>query len=146
LSEQIQVKRADKEDWKRILSLYSSLDEEDLEYRFFNLHRVCPDEAMQMADPRSHCTLLALVGEKLIGEATLECDGEVAMVVAKEWRHHGVATMLVDQLIQIAREKGVKTIRFFTLTGNLRMVEIGRAFGFRVLEHSSREEEWVLDL
>ncbi len=146
MSEQILLKRADSGDWKAILSLYASLDEEDLERRFFNLHRLNPEEARQMAGRSGHYTLLALSGETLIGEATLERDGEIAVVVAKSWRNHGIASLLVKELIQVGRTEGFSRLWFLTLTGNLRMVGLGKALGFHVISHSNMEEKWVLDL
>jgi GNAT superfamily N-acetyltransferase len=146
MSRQILLKIAEKEDWNRILQLYASLDEEDLEYRFFNLHRVSADEAMLMAGRPDHYTLLALEGESAIGEATLQGNGEVSVVVAKKSRDMGVATLLVKELIRIAKDKGFKRLKFFTLPSNSEMVGLGRAFGFRVLSHSNMDEEWALDL
>ncbi len=139
-------KKAGKEDWKRILDLYGSLDEEDLEFRFFNLHRLSCSEAMQMAGQPDHITLLALQGESAIGEATLQGNGKVSVVVAKKSSGMGVATLLVKELIRIAKEEGFKRLKFYSLPSNGKMVELGRAFGFRVLYHCSSEEEWVLDL
>ncbi|MDA4112001.1 MAG: GNAT family N-acetyltransferase [Thaumarchaeota archaeon] len=146
MSQQILLKKAEKEDWTRILQLYSSLDEVDLEYRFFNLHRVSADEAKIIAGRPDHFALLALQGESAIGEATLQGNGEVSVVVQKQSRGMGVARLLVTELIDIARSKGFKKLRFFTLPSNSKMVGLGRAFGFRVLSHSSMEEEWILDL
>ena len=146
MSEQILLKKADKDDWKKIMDLYSSLDEEDLEYRFFNVHRVSSGEAMMMAGRPDHFTILALQEGAAIGEATLQSNGEVSVVVAKKSRGMGVARLLVEELIRNARSKGFKRLKFYTLPSNSRMVGLGRAFGFRVLSHSSSEEEWVLDL
>ncbi|MFI5421894.1 MAG: GNAT family N-acetyltransferase [Nitrososphaerales archaeon] len=146
MSQQILLKKASKDDWKRILDLYSSLDEEDLEFRFFNVHRLSSSEATLMADQPDHITLLALQGEAAIGEATLQSNGEVSVVVAKKSRGMGVATLLVNELIQIAGDAGYKRLKFYTLPTNRNMVGLGRAFGFRVLNHCNTEEEWVLDL
>ena len=143
---QILVRTAGKGDWKKILALYASLDEEDLEYRFFNIHHVYSDEAKEMANPAEHLTLLALDGENAVGEATLQGNGEVSVVVSKGWRGQGIATKLVNELIQAAREKGFTRLKFFSLPSNSHMVSLGRAFGFRVVEHSNVDEEWVLDI
>ncbi len=147
MSEQILLKKAEKEDWKKIMDLYSTLDEEDLEYRFFNVHRLSSGEAMKMAGRLDHITILALQGGgSAIGEASLQSNGEVSVVVAKKYRGMGVARLLVRELIRVARSKGFKRLKFYTLPSNSKMVGLGRAFGFRVLSHSSFEEEWILDL
>jgi len=87
-----------------------------------------------------------LQGNSAIGEATLQANGEVSVVVAKRSRGMGVATLLVNELLQIARHKGYPLVKFYTLPTNAPMVGLGRAFGFRVINHSNTEEEWVLDL
>ena len=116
MSQQILLKKASKDDWKRILDLYASLDEEDLEFRFFNVHRLSSSEATLMASQPDHITLLALQGEAAIGEATLQSNGEVSVVVAKKYRGMGVATLLVNRLIQIAGDAGYKEAEILHLT------------------------------
>jgi len=144
--QEITLKKSEPSDWKAILALYASLDEDDLEYRFFNVHHVFPREAQQMASQKEHCTLLAFADEIPVGEACLESDGEVSVVVARDWRHRGVASLLFKELIAIARDRGLHKVWFMTLTRNASMIELGRMFDFRVVLHSSQEEEWVLDL
>ena len=143
---QILLKKAERSDWKRILNLYSSLDDEDLEYRFFNIHHVFSDEAKQIAQKPDHYTVLALLGDEAIGEATLQKSGEVSVVVSKQERGRGVGKLLFEELVAEARRRKIERLKFYTLPSNAHMIELGRAFGFRVVLHSSLEEEWALDL
>ncbi|HZW55948.1 MAG TPA: GNAT family N-acetyltransferase [Nitrososphaerales archaeon] len=146
MSQQILVRRAGKDDWKGVLKLYETLDEEDLEYRFFNIHHLSAEEARKISVSRDHMTFLAFSGDTTIAECTLQSDGEVSIVVSPDFRGHGVATHLFEYTLLAARERGMKRLHFFTLPSNSRMTGLGRALGFRLISHSVVEEEWVLDL
>ena len=91
-------------------------------------------------------TYLALKDEAVIGEAQLEDDGEIAIVVSKDFRDEGIGVSLVKQLIEEAKLKGMKRMKFFCMPSNIRMTWLGDFLGFRLLKHLGMEDEWVLDL
>lgn len=142
---QILLKKAGPEDWKAMLSLYSSLDEYDLKCRLFGPHHVFADEPKSMANQDDRYTLLAFAGATPVGEASLQTDGEVSVVVAKDWKHQGIAPLLFRELIEIARNRGFERVWFAAPRDNSGMIQLGRDFAFRVISHSSEEEKWVLD-
>ena len=143
---QIVIRGSKDEDWPKILDLYNSLSQDDLEFRFMNLHYLTIDEAKQISELNNRTTYLALKDEAVIGEAALEEDGEISIVVSKAFRAEGVGISLLTQLIEVAKLKGMKKVKFFCLPSNLQMAWLGAFLGFKLLNHFGMEDEWVLDI
>jgi len=131
-------REAKSDDWEDILKLYDSLSDEDLYLRFFTYHRLTEEEAKRIADTRNHYTVIAEVDGKIVGEASLYSDGELAVVVAPDFRKYGIGTELVKRLIEYGKKHGMKIIKFYTLPENIPMIKIGRKLGFKIVE---REDE-----
>lgn len=146
MSQQIEIRQASATDWPKILALYQSLDTEDLEFRFMTPHQLSVEEAKEIAFSSGRETFLAINGEDAIGEASLEEDGEISVVVSRKFREEGVAMALVRHLVDAARTRGLKHLKFYCLPGNLHMIRLGKVFGFRVLGQPESEDEWILDL
>jgi GNAT superfamily N-acetyltransferase len=126
------------------MELYSSLSEDDLEFRFMNAHHLTREEAGRIADSGTRTTLVAINGESIIGEATLEGDGEISVVVAKKYREEGIGAKLLEGLVFEARVKRMKTVKFYCLPSNQRMIWLGTLLGFKLQSHYDTEDEWVL--
>ncbi|MBP1358316.1 MAG: GNAT family N-acetyltransferase [Sulfolobus sp.] len=134
----VRYREANINDWEQILKLYDSLSDEDLYLRFFTYHRLTEEEARKIADTRNHYTVVAEVDGKIIGEASLYSDGELAVVVVPEYRRFGIGTELVKRLIEYGKKAGMKSIKFYTLPENYPMIRIGKKLGFKIIE---REDE-----
>ncbi|EZQ10678.1 MULTISPECIES: GNAT family N-acetyltransferase [Acidianus] len=132
--EKLAIRRASRDDWKGIYDLYSSLSEEDLYLRFFHFYRLTIEDAIKLSSDDEHVTLLAEIDEKIIGEATLEKDGEISLVVKPEYRKLGIGTILVSKLIEEGRRMGLKKLKFFTLPENVPMIKLGKRLGFMIRE------------
>ncbi|KAB2313655.1 GNAT family N-acetyltransferase [Betaproteobacteria bacterium SCN2] len=87
--------------------------------------------------------LIAVTGkggaETEIGVAryVINPDGEsceFALVVADEWQRRGIGRRLMDALMDIAREKGLKTMEGDVLAGNRNMLNLASALGFSIGE------------
>jgi GNAT superfamily N-acetyltransferase len=128
------------------MDLYRSLSDDDLEFRFMTSHHLSEEEARAIAESNQRTTLVATKGESLVGEATLEEDGEVSIVVDKEYRQEGVGTMLLKALISEARNRGLKNVKFYCLPSNIHMIWLGSLLGFGLLEQHETEDEYVLNL
>jgi acetyltransferase len=66
---------------------------------------------------------------------TIETDGrtcEFAIVVAEEWRQHGVAHKLMEQLMEYARYQRLETMHGHVLAENREMITLARSLGFSV--------------
>jgi GNAT superfamily N-acetyltransferase len=128
------------------MKLYSSLSEDDMEFRFMNAHHLTQEEASRIANSNTKTTLLAINEESIIGEATLEEDGEISVVVAKKYREEGIGAKLLEGLVSEARARGMKTVKFYCLPSNLHMIWLGTLLGFRLRRHYDTEDEWVLKI
>lgn len=77
--------------------------------------------------------LVALVAGEVVGHAVLapagEGRGEVAFEVAADWRHHGVATALLAQLLAVAAGQGLREVYAEVLDENADMLAVLREHG-----------------
>jgi acetyltransferase len=81
------------------------------------------------------CASRTAEGEELVGEARYVAnpDGkscEFAVVIADTWHKTGVAGLLMEALIDAARERGIKTMEGMVLSENHDMLRFVRALGF----------------
>lgn len=85
--------------------------------------------------------LLALDGEKIVGIATISSshkiksrhEGELGIVVAKDYHGRGIGSELIKRLIDWARGNGVTTrIKLDTRADNVKAVSLYLKFGFVV--------------
>ncbi len=72
--------------------------------------------------------------------------GEYAIVVADDFQGSGLGLKLLDMLIGIAQDKGLKSIYGIVLNENIKMIELARKVGFQVQRLSDEESRVVLDL
>jgi GNAT superfamily N-acetyltransferase len=77
--------------------------------------------------------LVAVAGDEIVGHGALVPSGpahaEVAFEVAKPWRHHGIATHLLQGLEAQARELGIDTLEADVLSFNADMLRVFAAHG-----------------
>lgn len=85
--------------------------------------------------------LLALDGEKIVGIATISSshkiksrhEGELGIVVAKDYHGRGIGSELIKRLIDWAKGNGVTTrIKLDTRADNVKAVSLYLKFGFVV--------------
>ena len=73
-----------------------------------------------------------------VGRYIINPDGkscEFAVVVADAWQRRGIGYKLLSCLIEIARNKGLRTMEGSVLASNAGMVELVRALDFEVRPH-----------
>ena len=83
------------------------------------------------------CTLARPGGEQLLGEAryVAAADGrscEFGIMIADDWHNSGIAGLLMEALMRIARERGIGLMEGQVLSSNRVMLRFARALGFRV--------------
>jgi GNAT superfamily N-acetyltransferase len=76
-------------------------------------------------------------GEEEVGVSRYAPDSrpderEMAVTVADEWQHKGIGTMLVQRLVQSARNNGVKRLYSIDLADNTEMAALARDLGMSV--------------
>lgn len=129
-----------------------SLSSQTIYNRFFGFMKIITDEQMVRFTQIDYDREIAIVArvtveghEITIGVNRLAYDPhggtyEFAVVVADPWQGTGVASLLMEKLLLIARDRQIKTIFGLVLPGNRRMLALARKFGFVV---SDRDEDGV---
>jgi acyl-CoA synthetase (NDP forming)/GNAT superfamily N-acetyltransferase len=149
----ITIRPARPDDFAQVKRLHDEMSPDNLYLRFFSLSRnAAEQEARRVtrADdgPRAHGALLGFLGEDLAGLASYEPTGqpgtaEVAFAVADRMHHRGVATLLLEHLVSLARANGVHTFTAATLPENTAMLGV---FADAGLSATRRLDDGVVEL
>lgn len=128
------------DDTALLFELFSSLDPEDLRYRFLgggNHISALQLAAMTEVDHR-HCEhLLAfdtmtsmLVASTLIAtDYRMDC-AEIAIVVHRDFKGRGLGWSLLMHAAELARARGVRRVRSIESRANYQAIEVEQAQGF----------------
>jgi acetyltransferase len=73
-------------------------------------------------------------------------SAEVAFVVADQHQHHGLGTYLLNRMIDIAREEGIRMLEAVMLTDNVSMKDLFRRAGFRFMPSQGSDISARLEL
>ncbi len=123
-------------DERLIQDLYYKLSDYDRLLRFFTPKNYFKHSQIQqkvVCDYQTSMTLVAVIGEEeeeqIVGAIGYHLNSntgfaEFAMTVAKEYRVQGLAKFLLDKLIEIAQEKGIRGLYGDFLTTNRAMAHI----------------------
>jgi len=106
--------------------------------RFQNHMRKVSEELVDFfshVDQRRHVAFVCASGGEIVGDAryVVNADGkscEFAIVVADDWHHTGIATLLMDALVQAARRGGLRSMEGLVLHDNAHMLHFVEALGF----------------
>ncbi|MFJ8962518.1 GNAT family N-acetyltransferase [Lentzea sp. NPDC102401] len=119
-------------DVSALLDLHRSLPVEDRYLRFFSTstHQL-EDFVRRMVSPDepSHVVMGALRGDRLLGTASYvlladtDC-AEIALVVSHAEQTHGIGTLLLEHLVSLARDRGVRRFSAEVLAMNSRMLRV----------------------
>ncbi len=124
--------------------LWETFSPETFRYRFFGPPRKVTHEEMVRYTNIDYRREMAMIAElveggkrKMIGVGRLIVDpdgesGEFAAVVGDPWQGLGLGTKLLDSVIGIAVDKGLRRIHGLIQGDNYKMIHICREMGFRV--------------
>src|SRR5215472_12941733 len=124
-------------DEEAVRQMHVQMSPENIYLRFFSVSKLSPvREARRVTRPADadHCALLAWLGERLVGVASYEPAeqpgvAEIAFAVTDDMHGRGVATLLLDHLVSIARLRGVLAFTASTLASNAAMLRVFAAAG-----------------
>jgi GNAT superfamily N-acetyltransferase len=136
--------RADDAD--RLVAYHSHLSSRTCYLRFFSYHPVLTAsevERFTQVDYVDRLALVAVTDNRIIGVGRYDRhpgtdEAEVAFVIADEYQHHGIGSLLLDELVTAARTRGIETFLADTLCENQTMLDVFLHSGFTV----SRETEY----
>ena len=134
------------DDREALMDFFKRLSPESVHSRFFDL---CPpDLATKYAldfDVKRDFGLIAEIGGEIVGVAhyfafkSQPKAAEVAFAVADDAQGTGVASKLLESLVDAARESGIERFEAEALTENRAMIEVFRSTGFNVKSHSTED-------
>jgi GNAT superfamily N-acetyltransferase len=134
------------DDADRLVAFHNHLSPRSCYLRFFSFHPTLSAREVERFTCVDYLDRLALVAEidgTLIAVARYDRhegtpEAEVAFVVADEYQHHGIGSLLLDELVLAAREPGITTFLADTLAENTAMLSVFLHAGFEVESHN----EW----
>jgi acyl-CoA synthetase (NDP forming)/GNAT superfamily N-acetyltransferase len=136
----VHIRPARAQDASAVKEMHENLSPGNAYFRFFNLSPLAPErEAKRVTRPEDadHVALLAWFGDRLVGVATYEATGkpgraEIAFAVSDEMHGRGVATLLLEHLVSVARQRGLTAFEAETLPDNYAMQRVFAAAGLPV--------------
>ncbi len=132
------------EDAPHLIRLFEGLSPRAVYHRFFSPLKQLPpsmlarftqidyDRSMALSAFLQENGVEHMVGvARFIGDTNPRCV-EFAVMIEDGWQGKGIGAELMNRLIAIARERGVKTIRGIVLAENTQMLALGKKMGFDI--------------
>lgn len=131
-------------DSERLVEFHGKLSPRSVYRRYFFMHPSLSDaeiERLTHVDYRDRLALIAEADGEMVAVGRYDRSpgsdqAEVAFVVADEYQHHGIGTLLLEHLAAAAWENGVTTFVAQTLSENRPMLDVFYASGFPVTSTS----------
>jgi acyl-CoA synthetase (NDP forming)/GNAT superfamily N-acetyltransferase len=144
----VQIRPAAASDFAAVKAMHEAMSPDNAYLRFFSSSRTAADrEAHRVTrEPGpDHAVLLALYGAEVVGVASYEVvkssggkTAEVAFAVADTMHHRGIATLLLEHLVSLARAQRIESFTAETLSENIGMLRVFSDAGLPA--HSTRAE------
>ncbi len=128
------------DDAERLIEFHQHLSQRSTYLRFFTVHPTLSAKEVKRFTTVDYEDRLALVVERdgqLIAVGRFDRivgtpEAEVAFVVADDYQHHGLGSLLLDELARAARARGIRTFVAETLCENKPMLDVFHHSGFDV--------------
>ena len=130
----VQVRAAAAGDFAAVKAMHEAMSPDNAYLRFFSISGTAAErEARRVTrEPRAdHAALLALHGAEVVGVASYEVvqssggkTAEVAFAVADTMHHRGIATLLLEHLVSLARARRIESFIAETLSENISMLHV----------------------
>jgi len=130
----VQIRPAAAGDFAAVKAMHEAMSPDNAYLRFFSTSRTAPErEARRVTrEPGpDHAALLALYGAEVVGVASYEVvtssggkTAEVAFAVSDTMHHRGIATLLLEHLVSLARARRIESFTAETLSENVSMLRV----------------------
>ena len=139
------------EDKRMEKELIDGLSVESSRYRFFHVIKEATEDMVNKFCDIDYKNEIAIIAEynsndkkRNVGVVRLFIDpslqtGEFAILVADNFQDSGLGTKFMETLIDIGREKGLKSIYGIVLAENNKMLTLMKEFGFSIGPNSDDE-------
>ena len=148
----ITIRPAGPGDFEAVKQFHEAMSPDNLYLRFFSMSRQAAEQEARRVcrgeDGSARGAILGFLGDELVGVASFEPDtdpatAEVAFAVADRMHRRGVATLLLEHLVSLARDRGVQVFTASALPENTAMLRVFADAGLAV---TRRLDEGVVEL
>ncbi len=137
------IRQATADDEAAVRQMHERMSPTNAYLRFFSISPLAAErEAQRVTRPpgSDHCALLAWLGDELVGVGSFERSdkqdiAEIAFAVSDHMHGRGVATLLLDHLVSIARLRGLHAFTAETLANNTAMLAVFADAGLAARRH-----------
>ena len=119
--------------WYQDRELCLQVDGDPAPYTPEKLHRM-----YEFLNANGFCYYIEYQG-RLVGDVTLRHNGEICIVVCREYQNRGIGRRCVQHMLALAKEQGMSEVRANIYAFNLQSRRMFLAAGFR-----KTEEEWFV--
>jgi acyl-CoA synthetase (NDP forming)/RimJ/RimL family protein N-acetyltransferase len=146
----IEIRPPVEADFAAVKAMHEAMSPDNVYLRFFSLSRLAAEQEARRVTRKpspDHAALLAVFDGQVVGVASFEVartDGrtaEVAFAVADTMHHRGIATLLLEHLVSLARARQLDALTADTLPENTGMLRVFSEAGLPVV--SKREDGTV---
>jgi RimJ/RimL family protein N-acetyltransferase len=125
-----------------LVRFHGQLSDRTIQLRYFNLHRnLAPEEVEHLTsvDGLNRAAYVVEYEGQIIGVGRYDrcdkpCRAEVAFVVADEFQHHGLGTMLLGRLVETAKHASIGEFCASVLAENAAMLAVFHCAGYPFTE------------
>jgi len=127
-------------DEQLLLDLFSPIDDEDARYLRDDVRDPCVIGSWcSSLDYRRVLPLMALVNDRLVGEATLHFGkgperhmADVRIFLAKDYRRRGLGTKMIQTLIELAHRQDIHILVAEVVTDQSKVIKAFQNLGFEL--------------
>ena len=120
------------EDYEPVKQLHEAMSPDNLYFRFFSASQVSAEREARrvcLAGGPGLVALLGLLGDEVVGVASYQLTSdpaaaELALAVADGMHRHGIATLLLEHLVSLARARGVQVLVADVLPDNYAVLRV----------------------
>ncbi|MGQ9781016.1 MAG: GNAT family N-acetyltransferase [Nitrososphaeria archaeon] len=134
-------------DQTSLYRMFTSLSPETVYNRFFKLRRPFTIEEvtkMVLVNPWEEFAIVGVPVQpsdlSLVADARYyveeEAEAEVSIVVQDKWQLKGLGTAMLNHLISIGRQNGIRQFYVYVLSDNAVMIHVAKKLGFKLKSQS----------
>jgi acyl-CoA synthetase (NDP forming)/GNAT superfamily N-acetyltransferase len=143
----VEIRPATPADFDAVKAMHEAMSPDNVYLRFFSLSRLAAGQEARRVTREpgpDHAALLAIFDGQVVGLASYEVaraegkTAEVAFAVADTMHHRGIATLLLEHLVSLARARQLEALTADALQENTGMLRVFSDAGLPVV--SKRED------
>ncbi len=148
----VEIRPVTAADFTAVKAMHEAMSPNNAYLRFFSLSRLAAEQEARRVTREpgpDHAALLAVYDGEAVGLASFEVarnggkTAEIAFAVADTMHHRGIATLLLEHLVSLARARQLEALTAETLQENIDMLRVFSDAGLPVV---SKREDGVVSI